>query len=79
VAGTATIVEMEFTVVGAPNGSVCAWELSATSRTGSCSQRYVYAREDADSNGEVKISVKVDTKQGQDVQTLELQVTLPFQ
>jgi hypothetical protein len=37
VAGTATIVEMEFTVLGAPSGSVCAWELSATSRTGDCS------------------------------------------
>ena len=77
VAGSTTEVEMEFTVVGAPAQSVCTWDLGVTGRVGDCSQRYVYHKTEVES-GEVKIRVAVDTKQGQDVQTFELDVTLVF-
>ena len=78
VAGGAADVEMEFLVVGAPVTSVCTWDLFVAKRVGACNQNYVYSLGEEDSDGTVTVSVYVDTKQGHDIQYLEIKVALPF-
>ena len=64
--------EIEWIVVGAPDKSVCTWDLVSTKRVGACNQAIVYGADETDSNGNLTITVTVDTKQGHDLQTLTL-------
>lgn len=68
-------VEFEFTVVGAPDKSVCEWDLgTAKPKPGACHISINYASDEGDEDGDIEVTVAVDTKQGNPIQNLSTTV-----
>lgn len=77
--GGGTEVEMEFVVVGAPNGAVCSWEFGeGSTTTGSCNQNFVYSTADVDDGDDVTVTVLMDPRNGGDKVTAEVTFTIRF-
>lgn len=68
-------VEFEFTVVGAPTNAVCEWDLgTAKPKPTVCHYSINYSSGEGGEDGDITVSVAVDTKDGADIQHLETTV-----
>ena len=72
-------IEMELIAVGAPERSVCSWEMGEGSKpVGACNQNWVYTPGDTASDGSVTVKVTVKPSTGADPVTAEIKFFLSF-